>query len=123
MSKRQILDSGVQKLLPLRKSNRGRPPTILSIDTDTRTEQWIFPVAPRDLNDEQKKLLTACMVEQMVGVVFTTHYYEWDGQLYHQQKGCPMGMRPSGPCSGLLVEEVADEVEEIQQKTEIISKL
>ena len=46
----------------------------------------------------------------MIINIFSTHFYEWNGEIYLQTEGCPMGVRPSGPASRLLVDEVVEEI-------------
>ena len=52
----------------------------------------------------QKKLLMGCLIEQLVRIVFSTHYYEWDGALYRQVSGGPIGLRASGVVGRILMD-------------------
>ena len=58
----------------------------------------------------------------MIITTFFTHYYEWEGDIFLQLFGCPMGMRPSGPVARLLVDDVVEEVEAISTKTQIMAR-
>ena len=67
----------------------GSKPTIASVDTDEKRERWRYPTPPESLTDKQKKLIIATILGQMVTVVFYYHYYEFDGDIYHQVAGGP----------------------------------
>ena len=59
----------------------------------------------------------AAVLGEMVKVIFNHHCYEFDGRLYHQQKGGPTGLRPSGPCSRIILDfwrKVIAEISETQ---------
>ena len=62
-------------------------------------------------------MLIACMMEQMVRVVFGSHFYEWDGKIFQQRKGGPTGLRSVGPVSRCCMDEWADGVMALSEKT------
>ena len=45
--------------------------------------------------DEKKKLMGS-VVEHLVKLVFNTQFYEWDGKIYRQKYGGPIGLRSTG---------------------------
>ena len=109
--------------MPVRIQKRGRPPSILTVDQDEKYERWHFPTAVDKLTDEQKKLIQSCVSEQTIRIVFSTHYFKFEGDIYHQQTGCPMGSKPSGPVSRLMVDETVETIEEIAVKTTIMNRI
>ena len=58
---------------------------------------------PEKLDQHQEKALIAAVILKLAQVIFETHVYEWNGKLYLQTKGCPTGLRPSGPLSRLVM--------------------
>ena len=68
-------------------------------------------------------MMLACITEQLVKLVFGTHYYVWDNTIYHQKQGAPMGLRSSCPASRLLMDFWADTVRDIEEKMEVLHQL
>ena len=63
------------------------------------------------------------MLGEIVKVVFNNHYYEFYGQIWHQEKGGPTGLRPSGPCSRILLDFWRKEISKIAEKQEALATL
>ena len=40
----------------------------------------------------------------MVLEVFGSHFYEWDGRIYHQSGGGPIGLRSTQPVARLVMD-------------------
>ena len=122
MTPSDIVDAELQGLLPRRVRNQGRKPTILSYETDEvkegkpRKDRWWFPKPPKLFTNEEKKSVTGCVIEQLVRLVFGTHFYMWDGEVYHQQKGAPMGLRSSCPASRAVMDFWIEEVRKLEEK-------
>ena len=72
---------------------------------------------------EDKNLIMGCIAEQLIKVVFGSHVYFWEGNIYHQQGGAPMGLDSSTPISRILMDKWLQEIKEIQTKTEIMSAI
>ena len=113
-------DKVVHKLtgvLPRRTYKAGkkpsRRPTILTASLDQHEERWWYPVAPGKLTIQQKKHLLGCVTEQLTRLVFRTHFYEWEGTLYRQVKGGPIGLRASGPIGRILMDFWAQEIKKL----------
>ena len=130
LTKHNIVDKTLQQVIPKRakivnKHGRvqkppGQPPSILSVETDTKKERWHYPTEVNALSKDQKTEVIAAVVGQMVKVVFNYHYYEFEGQIYHQESGGPTGLTPSGPCSQILLDWVIKEMRAIAEKSVII---
>ena len=56
-------------------------------------------------------------------VVFSTHYYEFNGTIYHQVKGGPTGLRPTGPGSRILLDYWRCEVKQIEELSQALNTL
>ena len=91
MSPHEIVDNKVQGILPRKLNNRKA--TILSVEADETTERWWYPVPPSFLTPEQKRNLISCVLQQMVKITFGSHFYEWEGKIYHQRTGGQTGLR------------------------------
>ena len=60
--------------------------------------------APYKLEESQKRLLLGCLVEQLVRLVFSRHFYKWEGEIYRQISGGPIGLRASGVVGHILMD-------------------
>ena len=123
IKKEDIADAKLQYLLPRRANNRGRPPTILSVGVDEKRERGYFPKPPGLLTPEEVRWGYSCMVEQILRATFSTHYYIWNGVLYKQVSGAPMGLNGSGPASRVLMDLWVDRVRDVEEKSNIMASL
>ena len=98
-------DSGIREIIPISKRTRGSKATILTSEVDEVRERWSYPTAPKNLSVYQKKRVLGCVVQQMVKLIFNTHVYEFNGVIYLQTEGGPMGLRSSGPLSRLFMDQ------------------
>ena len=112
MTPHEKVDSKIQHMLPRRKTNKNRPPSIKTVTTDEKVERWWFPTPLKQLTEHDKKTIVACIVQQLVKLVFDNHYYYWEGQIYRQAQGCPMGLEGSCPISRLVMDAWAEKLEE-----------
>ena len=113
MTPHEVIDNNVQGILPRKlnvKTKNSRPRTIMSAEVDENEERWWYPHPPAFLTPEMKKTLMGCVFERMVKIVFNSHFYEWEGQIYLQLKGGPTGLNSVGPVSRCLMDEWVDEV-------------
>ena len=88
-----------------------------------KPEKWWFPKPVTLLTNEEKKLIMGCVTEQLVKLVFTTYYYVWDGDIYHQEEGCPMGVQSSCPVSRVVMDYWADVVHELEERMEALVQI
>ena len=102
MSPIEIVDTKIQGLLP-RKLNKHKA-TILSVETDEKEERGWYPTPISFLTQENKRKIVRCLLEQMTKLIFSTHLYEWQGQIYLQPTGGPTGIRSVGPISRCLMD-------------------
>ena len=106
----EIVDQKLQQVVPKRMKQKngrkapGKPPTILTVEVDSMKERWHYPTPPSFLTPEQKTKILAAILGKMVQITFSYHYYEFDGKIYHQEGGCPTGLRPVGPISRILLD-------------------
>ena len=67
-------------------------------------EKWVWVQDPKTYTDEQKNRILAKMVEVMVKTVLSTYFYQWDGKIYHQAGGGPIGLRAYGVIAKVTME-------------------
>ena len=76
-------------ILPRRTTTSGTRPGVTSLPgNDTN---WSYPV--KNYTKTQEKAIVATMVQIGVLTMMNTHLYEFDGQIFHQQSGGPIGLR------------------------------
>ena len=82
--------SPLWRVLPRRKSGVGgvRPGVTASPECE---ENWIFPVA--DLTDLEEKMIMATVIKIGVIVMMNSHVYEFNGDIFLQRAGGPIGLR------------------------------
>ena len=98
-------ESRILSLLPRRTSTHGNAkPTIKTVKVDAKQERFWFPKPLKYLTQDDKKLIVACIGQQLTKLVFSTHYYMWDGRIFQQMEGCPMGVEASCPISRMVMD-------------------
>ena len=116
LSAHERVEQKLQQVMPKRLVPKNSPPTVLTAEVDEKRERWHYPTPPEKLDDQQKRKIMGAVIGKMVEIVFSTHYYEWNGKIYVQTGGCPTGLRPSGPVSRVLTEDWRDEMLELAEK-------
>ena len=107
MTPHDKVDQRLTGVLPRRIHKPGRKakkPTILTASLDQHEERWWYPISPGSLTEGQRKHLLGCVMEQMTRQVLRTHFYEWEGVIYRQMRGGPIGLRASGPLGRILMD-------------------
>ena len=74
------------------------------------------PWSLESLDKEQKRLITGSLIYQLVKQTFTTHVYMWEGEIYLQVKGAPIGLRASGIVVWILMDWWARRFKELANK-------
>ena len=49
-------------------------------------------------------------MEQLVRLIFSTHFYEWEGKLYRQVSGGPIGLRATGMVARVIMDFWVDQI-------------
>ena len=106
-SKTEIKMSGLNRVLPVRRFNKGTTPGVTGNGplgpTPNDEEQWVFPRV--ELMDFEKKKLFATALEIGVKVAFRTNIYQFGGRWYHQADGGPIGLRLAGAAARVVMGE------------------
>ena len=114
MSPSEKVDAKIMKLLPRRVNKQGKKSTVKSTlgDGDEEMNKWWHPKDPKTFSQEDKKLIMGCITQQLVKIVFRSHLYTRNNQIYHQQDGAPMGLESSCPVSRVLMDHWAEAIKE-----------
>ena len=123
MSPSEIVDSKMQSLLPRKKSKQGSNPTILTGSEKENQNRWWHPKPPKLFTLEDKRKIVACITQQLVKVVFGSHYYVFNNQIYKQEEGCPMGLESSCPVSRVVMDFWASEIRKTEEKMEALATI
>ena len=95
----QLRARGLADFCPVRRTNRGRPPTMTgcaqSEKAAKRFRPWIEPVNSIP-DDNVKKKMLAEAITVAVEFVMRNHMYTFNGQLRRQAKGGPIGLALTG---------------------------
>ena len=86
LSKTEQRLSPLYRLLPRRWSKGGSRPA--PVDKD---DHWVFPDV--ELTNLEKRIIVATMVQIGVLVMFNTHVYSFNGEMFLQKAGGPIGLR------------------------------
>ena len=84
---------------------------------------WWHPKPLETFNHEEKQLIMGCITQQLVKVVFGSHFYAWDNQIYQQQDGAPMGLESSCPVSQVLMDFWVEAMMHISEKMQALAVL
>jgi hypothetical protein len=80
--------SPLRRVLPTREASGVRP----GVTSDPRKEgNWIFP--DTELTELEQRMVIAMMVQIGVIVAMNTHQYSFDGKMFLQNAGGPIGLR------------------------------
>ena len=123
MKPAEVVDMRLQGLLPRRVTRQGPNPTLRSHLREPEKNRWWFPKKIADLTEKEKKTTAACVIQQMILATFQSHVYEWDGNIYQQADGGPIGLRSTQPVARILMDYWAETIQEISEKTQALKTL
>ena len=106
-SKAEVLANGLTRIVPRRRYRKGTKPGLTGSGPKGKVSDdelvWVFPnTEPTEL---EKRKLIACCVEIGIRAVFTSHLYEFDGKVYLQKDGGPIGVRLAGTVARAVMAE------------------
>ena len=98
LSEQEVKDSDIRIVLPVRANTGGRRPKCTgpeAVGPSTDGDKlWTCPTV--ELTNLEKRKIVAKVMQLAVMAMFTTHLYQFAGKVYHQQLGCPIGLRGTG---------------------------
>ena len=98
---------GLHRICPKRKKTRGRKPTITGKEqakaklTEDEDSLWVFP--EREATKLEERKLVAAMLEISIIASFGLHIYSFDGRIYQQKVGGPIGSRLTMAVSRIIM--------------------
>ena len=106
MTPEHIVKEGLGELIPRRKENRNRKtnPTVLTVELNESSDRWKWYQPPVRFTEEEKLVIMAKVTEIMVQSVFRTHHYKFNGKVYKQQAGGPIGLKDTGYVARLTMD-------------------
>ena len=91
LSKEEQMLSPLKRILPRRTSKGGVRPGVTA-NTDNE-ENWIFPVNEEQMTTMEKRMIIATVIQIGVVTMMNTHVYDFDGEIFLQKTGGPIGLR------------------------------
>ena len=95
----------LQRVLPVRRKRNGSRPGVTGEGPmgpkRGDQEQWRFPSVK--LTEEEKRMIMAEVGKIITEVMFDNHLYTFNGKVYKQRKGGPIGLRGTCAIARLLM--------------------
>merc|ERR1711867_66077 len=95
-SLQEIAKDKLSKLVPFRKQNRGKRPTILTVDCEDSKERWCWSRHPNTFSTPEKQKLLGKVVWILVKVTFENYFHKWNNNIYIWLKECKEKLRSGG---------------------------
>ena len=109
MTPEQIKAEGIENLIPDRVSKMGNRPgktttelTMLNDNNTTRETKWKTKAIPNNQTTIRK--LCSLVLQLAVLNVFQEHCYTFDGIVYKQVSGCPIGLKLTGMVAQIIMD-------------------
>ena len=93
------------------------------VNIDENKDRWWLPTPLNLISAQRKREIMATVLAVMVRTTFETHLYECEGKIFHQNDGCPTGLKPSGPISRIVMDFWVKELREIEEKSRELIRL
>ena len=100
-------------LIPRRRHTQGGRPKIGACKVKDAEEKWIWMKQPDSYTKEERLKVIAKMIQIMVQTTFKSHFYQWGGAIYKQEKGGPIGLRASGTVAKCAMEDSINKFEKL----------
>ena len=68
-------------------------------------------------------MVVTCFIEQLVKVVFNSHYYMWDRKIYHQKQGAPTGLRSSCPVRRAMMDDWVEKITKLEERIHTLNSI
>ena len=119
LSKEEQEMSNLHRVLPWRTAKGGVRPGVSS--NPEKEDKWEFPKI--EYTELEKRRIVATIVQIGVLVMMNTHLYTFDGKIYLQQEGGPIGLRSTCAIARIVMNEFdARWLEEIESNNIKIRK-
>ena len=111
-----VIRQNLQDIIPRRRARSGKKPTLRTVETDDKKERWKFQKPMKKYTDADKARVREALMKEVIKITFQNHYYRWDGRIFLQREGGPIGLRATGSCAKLIMD---DWLEKFRSKLEI----
>ena len=118
-TRQEVNTRGMGVLIPSRKYRMGKNPSVLTISVDDKKERWKMYRHPDTFTKEEKSLVLGAMVEIMVQATFKHHFYRWKGEVYRQLKGGPQGLRATGSCAKMVMDDWVQQFSKLLEENKV----
>ena len=107
----------IKNFLPIRKNNKGREPSMNNKyfrgprkfdELKDHEQQWVFGIIPE--NKETRRFIIAVVLKIAVQTNFGLFVYEFNGRLFRQVRGGPIGARVTMAAAQLVTEMLMDKL-------------
>ena len=99
LSPEEIAHNNLKTVIPKRIKTGGPKPGMAYLDSDLdkkKQEKWSWKGKRKVPSNLQKKKLLARALEVAVKTILSNHLYQFDGRVYKQQSGGPIGLEITG---------------------------
>ena len=72
---------------------------------DDVKERWKFRKNPDSYSSEERSKVMSLLIECLVKITFESHLYLWKGQIRKQKEGGPIGLRATGSCAKVVMDD------------------
>jgi hypothetical protein len=104
LTKKEIEELDIGKVLP-KRTKEGRKITMAFLDSDPDSkgdEKWTWEQSDEPDRGQRRRMLSR-LVNKMVVLVMKNHVYQFDGKLYRQKEGGPIGLLLTGTISRIVM--------------------
>ena len=111
----------IRRFLPLRKSKQGVEPGMASksLRKDEALEnQWFFPY--KNPGEEEIRTMVGLVAEIGVRILWDNYCYDFGGETHLQDKGGPIGQRPTMAAARIVMNDFLEDYEEILKKAKLL---
>ena len=106
-----IAKNNLISVIPTRRKERNGPvrgakPTVAYLENDldaNKEPKWDWKGKRKNPTQQQKKRMLARTMEIVVDVIMSSHLYQFDGQVYKQLTGGPIGLEITGVLARLVM--------------------
>ena len=105
LNEEELKDKNISQFCPKRKNRHGAPPTItgcaLNKDREKRMKPW---TSRQEIpNEKETRKLLGEALKVVILFIMKNHIYQFDGKIYKQEKGGPIGLELTGDLAQIFM--------------------
>ena len=105
MSREEVIREDMGMIIPRRIATSGKDPTVLTAEKDEKVDRWQWAKPIEAYTNHEKKKIMGKITQIMVRATFSTHHYKWNGRIFKQMSGGPIGLRATGSVAKCTMDE------------------